>query len=392
MLRVEFLAGDEQLFPQCGGRLQQVAARRIAKVPELAAAIKVRFRSQAVRGVGPGERIGPQAVNEDHGDLAGLVGLHHHQLRLDVGLAGIEKAVHVLFRRRLFQVNQRCAEIAVEGQPAGADRTRIEHERIVELQDHPARRRPQDGSHGKRLPLAEELLFAGRLPHGDQRCAEAWRVVIMQQIVVIEIGGRQDLAEVAGLPGKAVIRDGHDLATFRGGDRQVAAGIEAAVAVCRGKHPCQALLIGRQGGLLAPLKLLPGQDCRLAIEGDALRLMSRLGSLGRRQRGPRRRRGFIRNDRPQGRVRCPIGWQVLPAWQRASVAAGQEDCTGYGDSQSMRSGATCRIYVRDFVSGPVHDPTSRAWCLLPREVYHIPDRSRVTKVPLGGYPKSRRAR
>ena len=34
-------------------------------------------------------------MDENHGDLAGLVWLHHDQLGLDVGIAGVEKAFHV---------------------------------------------------------------------------------------------------------------------------------------------------------------------------------------------------------------------------------------------------------------------------------------------------------
>ena len=119
----------------------------------------------------------------------------------------------------------------------------------------------------------------------------------MPQIIAIEIGGRKHLAEVAGLPGKTVIVYGNFPATVLGADCQAATGIEATVAVGCGKQMSEAFLIGLKGGLIAQLKLLPRQNRCLAVEGDALLLLSRLSSFGRDELGPRCRR-FIHDDRP----------------------------------------------------------------------------------------------
>ena len=70
-----------QVAPQQRGRIGDRVARRVAEGPELIAVAEGRIGLQALDHPGPRPRVRPQPVDEDHRDLAALVGPEEGEAR-----------------------------------------------------------------------------------------------------------------------------------------------------------------------------------------------------------------------------------------------------------------------------------------------------------------------
>ena len=258
-------------------------------------------------------------MDQDHRDLAGLVGLDHveaHDRPRPVGQvaqeevgpqeAGVGQGVQVDLRE---EVGQRRAQIAFQGDVGAADRDVRDGQRIVELQKGPApvrdtgrrmaarRLRSQRSLHARvgpqegrdreaqvgRIVSGVRRLAGVALAHGNQRDSQPVGQVVIVQALDFVVGDELEVIEILLAPVSAADHAGHVPVSPRGADGVGVSGDEG-------------LLLAQQSqGLFQRAVVQVARAAEMGIEGIALGAVALAEQIvvGVEHRGPEEIQGQL---------------------------------------------------------------------------------------------------